>query len=72
LKPFTNYPLVAIVTAALPESSREIIRNAGIQVKEITSLNPVSGRHELNKGQERFADTWTKLRVFELVEYEVG
>jgi hypothetical protein len=68
----TAYPLVAMVTPALPSSARRIIRHAGIAIVDVESLRPGEGRHILDGHDKRFEDTWTKLRAFELVEYDVS
>ncbi|KAL7414295.1 nucleotide-diphospho-sugar transferase [Mrakia frigida] len=67
--PPSKYPLVAMITAPFPEDAREVCRKAGILMKEVPSLKPTEGTHELNEHDKRFEDTWTKLRAFEWVEY---
>lgn len=67
------YPLVVLVTDSLEESSVEALRleakHSNLIVKVIEPLVLPNGQ----KGTliaERFADTWTKLRAFELFEYD--
>lgn len=67
------YPFVVFATADLPESARTVLRTAGITVREIAYLEPEKDNNvELDPNDHRFADTWTKLRCFELLEYEVS
>lgn len=67
------YPLVVMVTPALDEVSRAVIRGRGLKIIEVESISPGKGRNGFDTGFfARFADTWTKLRAFELVEYEVS
>nr|AOR51850.1 glycosyl transferase family 8 protein [Phaffia rhodozyma] len=68
--PPTAYPLVAMITAPFPPEAREVCRRAGILLKEVDSLRPTEGTHELNEHDLRFMDTWTKFRAFEWTEYE--
>lgn len=58
----TKYPLVVMATPQLPEDAREIVRKRGIIVRDIDQLQPEDGTHSLAKHDERFGDTWTKLR----------
>lgn len=58
----TKYPLVVMVTPQLPEEAREIVRKRGLVVRGIDQLQPGEGAHTLAKHDERFGDTWTKLR----------
>ena len=57
-----RYPLVVMVTPAVREGVREILRRRGIQMRDIDSLVPGAGKHSLAKHDTRFQDTWTKLR----------
>lgn len=58
----SKYPLVVMVTSALPEKARAILRKQGIRMREVERLQPPSGKHSLHAHDARFADTWTKLR----------
>lgn len=66
-----KYPLVVMVTPTVTERDREILRKRGIKLRDIESLAPEAGKHSLSTHDARFTDTWTKLRAFELEEYEV-
>lgn len=60
-----------MVTESLPESSRRILVSAGITLHEVIHLSPSAGQHPgFDTAFERFQDTWTKLRAFDLVQYE--
>ena len=63
------YPLVVMVTPSLDQESRDVIKGRGMQMVEVESLRPVQGGAGVF---ERFGDTWTKLRAFELVQWEVS
>ncbi|EFI28638.1 glycosyl transferase [Coprinopsis cinerea okayama7 len=64
----SKYPLVVVAPATLPEEARNALKALNIPVREIDYLNPKEASTE--ELDERFADTWTKLRVFELFEYK--
>ena len=57
----SRYPLVVLVTPALPQHTRDALTRCGILFREIQPLQP-DGGHVTAKYDERFADTWTKLR----------
>jgi len=65
-----GYPLVVMVTPSLPEEARGLLRNCAIRTREVASLYPPV-QHTLADHDSRFADTWTKLRAFELQEFKV-
>lgn len=67
------YPLVVFATRELPPDAREVLTRRGIKVREIEYLQPPPDKQaDLDEHDLRFQDTWTKLRVFEMAEYEVG
>ncbi|OCH96552.1 nucleotide-diphospho-sugar transferase [Obba rivulosa] len=66
----SRYPLVIMVTPSLPPDVREVVKRRGIAMREIERLMPEEGIHQLSQHDGRFQDTWTKLRAFELTEYE--
>ncbi|KAF7320434.1 Galactinol synthase 1 [Mycena kentingensis (nom. inval.)] len=66
----SKFPLVVMATPTLPKSARRVLTRRGIRVREIEPLNPEDGVHTLAGADSRFQDTWTKLRAFELEEYE--
>lgn len=71
IKHNSAYPLVVFATIGLPQDARDILVSQGIRVRDIEYLEPET-KLELDGHDERFADTWTKLRCFEMVEYEVS
>ena len=58
----SKYPLVAMVTPSLPADARSVMRGQGIVLREVESLKPNAGKHDLNAYDVRFSETWTKLR----------
>ncbi|KIY45463.1 glycosyltransferase family 8 protein [Fistulina hepatica ATCC 64428] len=65
----SKYPLVVMVTPDLPREARIVLHKRGIMTYDIEALRP-RGPHTLDAYDARFAETWTKLRAFELVEFE--
>ncbi|KAH9969000.1 nucleotide-diphospho-sugar transferase, partial [Russula dissimulans] len=65
----SRYPLVLLVTPSLSQRTRDALIRHGTQVREIQPLRSDSGPN-IVAHDERFADTWSKLRVFELVEFD--
>lgn len=66
------YPLIVFATKELPLDARQVLQSKGIRVRDIEYLEPkAENKGELVEHDRRFADTWTKLRCFEMVEYEV-
>ena len=68
----SKYPLVVFATPELPEQARSILQRKGIRVRDIKYIDPPKQGKELDEHDQRFADTWTKLRCFEMTEYEVS
>ncbi|KIJ68321.1 glycosyltransferase family 8 protein [Hydnomerulius pinastri MD-312] len=66
----SEYPLVVMATPSLPQEARDILDRRNITVVNISSLQPPEGLHKLSSHDARFADTWTKLRAFELIDYD--
>ncbi|TFK30558.1 glycosyl transferase [Coprinopsis marcescibilis] len=64
----SRYPLVVMATPNLPQEARNILRLEGIPIREVEYLQPKDV--ELAELDKRFADTWTKLHVWELAEYD--
>ncbi len=56
-----RYPLVALVTPALPQRAKDALTRRGILFREIQPLQPDGGL-VIAEYDERFADTWSKLR----------
>ena len=65
----SKYPLVVAVNPALPMEARSALEQAGLEVRVVEPLLP-SGKVTLIA--ERFADTWTKLALFDFEEYDVS
>ncbi|KAH9944519.1 nucleotide-diphospho-sugar transferase [Epithele typhae] len=65
-----RYPLVVMATPSLSVEARAALKGRGIIVRDVETLRPDDGKHTLDAADVRFGDTWTKLRAFELVEYE--
>lgn len=65
----SKYSLVVMITASISEEARMILEREGIKLRQINRLEPNPGSSIIQR-DKRFDDTWTKLRVFELEEYE--
>ncbi|KAI5809075.1 nucleotide-diphospho-sugar transferase, partial [Peziza echinospora] len=63
----SRYPLVVLTTDTLPQSCIKVLDVCGIPRRHVDMIDPPE---KVNIAAERFADTWTKLRVFEMVEYD--
>ncbi|KAG8958933.1 hypothetical protein FRC00_002136 [Tulasnella sp. 408] len=59
----TRYPLVVIATPQLSAAARATITRRGIPIRDVQSLKPRPGAHQLAEHDKRFEDTWTKLRI---------
>ncbi|PCH33510.1 glycosyltransferase family 8 protein [Wolfiporia cocos MD-104 SS10] len=66
----SRYPLVVMVTPGLSQDVRGVLARRNIIMREVDHLLPEEGTHKLSAHDARFQDTWTKLRAFELAEYE--
>ncbi|KAK2461820.1 hypothetical protein APHAL10511_006283 [Amanita phalloides] len=66
----SKYALVAMITPSLPADARIILLKHSIHLREIEPLKPGASKHSLDPYDTRFEDTWTKLRGFELDEYD--
>lgn len=62
----SRYPLVVMITPSLSEEAKNILRRRGIDMRDIQSLHPTSASGE-PLFEDRFADTWTKLRYYSCV-----
>src|SRR5712675_1121396 len=58
----SRYPLVILVTPSLPQRTRDTLNRHGTQIREIQPLQPDGGPNIAAAHDERFADTWSKLR----------
>jgi len=65
----SSYPLIVAINPALPIETQEALEEYGLEVRVVKPLKP-SG--EMTLIAERFVDTWTKVAVFDFVEYDVG
>ncbi|WVR05738.1 hypothetical protein IAU60_002763 [Kwoniella sp. DSM 27419] len=67
----SSYPLIVMTTSAMSTAVRHLIESFSIPVIEVPHLQPASDRHAgFDPSFSRFADTWTKLRVFGMVQYK--
>jgi inositol 3-alpha-galactosyltransferase len=70
----SQYPLIVLYTPTLSENALQALRlesaESNIILRPCDVLQPPKDT-KLTLIAERFEDTWTKLRVFELVEYDV-
>lgn len=58
----SKYELVVMATPGLSEGARKVLSKEKIKVRDIARLDPREGTHTLEAHDERFGDTWTKLR----------
>jgi hypothetical protein len=63
------YPLIVAVNPALPGDCVKALEKAGVRVRRVEPLVP---RGRVTTIAERFVDTWTKLRVWGMEEYDVS
>jgi lipopolysaccharide biosynthesis glycosyltransferase len=59
-----------MVTPTLPQEARDVLKRKGIAVVDVDRLMPGEGVHKLSDHDARFHDTWTKLRGFQMINYE--
>ncbi|KAJ5719737.1 Glycosyl transferase family 8 [Penicillium malachiteum] len=64
----SRYPFVALYVSSFPEEGLDVLRKRGIATQLVPFVTPSSKREYTQ--DPRFADTWTKLVVFSLEEYE--
>ncbi|OQD80860.1 hypothetical protein PENANT_c031G00990 [Penicillium antarcticum] len=64
----TKYPFVAFYTSTFPATGLEILKARGIPAKHVQSVTPGITRKYAQ--DPRFAETWNKLIVFSLEEYD--
>ena len=57
-----KFPLVVMATPSLAQEFRDILLRRGITIRDVDHLRPEEGTHKLEEHDNRFADTWTKLR----------
>ncbi|WVQ97137.1 hypothetical protein IAU59_004247 [Kwoniella sp. CBS 9459] len=67
----SSYPLIAMTTSSLSASARDLITSSSIPILEVNHLMPSQGQHGgFDPSFSRFDDTWTKLQVFGLDQFE--
>lgn len=62
----SKYPLVVMAPPKLSQEARNVLRKLGIIVRDVEYLRS----NNTGFTDKRFSDTWTKIRVWELLEYE--
>lgn len=70
----SRYALVVLYTSSLGDSAIEVLqieseRSGRIKPRRVDLLSPRPGQENVGSVAERFADTFTKLRAFELFKY---
>lgn len=71
IRSVSKYPLVVMATAALPEPSRAVLRDVGIDIVDVDHLEPAEGQHPgFDAKFNHFHEIWTKLAVFSLTDYD--
>jgi len=68
----TKYPLIVLVTDTLPEQCITALEAEGQRTNQlhVHKVDPLLPLENVNLIAARFEDTWTKLRVFELITYD--
>lgn len=64
----TKYPFIAFYTSTFPAEGLKILQSRNIQSQWVPSVTPASTRSYA--ADPRFAETWNKLVVFSLEQYE--
>ncbi|KAL7422480.1 hypothetical protein Q5752_003128 [Cryptotrichosporon argae] len=67
LQSCSSYPLVVLATPTLPAFWRDVIERAGLRIVDVPRLAPPAA---VDVAFERFAETWTKLQVFGLAQFD--
>jgi hypothetical protein len=67
-KHHSKFPLIVLYNEKVPHKALDVLRAYGLAIRPIEMLLPAG---EVTTIAERFVDTWAKMRVFELIEYEV-
>ena len=62
-----NAPLVVMVTPYVAQWKRQILENDGCRVVEVQA---VEGDYAITPAEERWIDTFSKLRIWQFVEYD--
>ncbi len=65
----TPYPLVVLVTDDIDAADRQLLQDDGCILRPVEPLRPASGLRD-SYANARFAQVWTKLRAWQLTDYE--
>ncbi|KAF8922425.1 nucleotide-diphospho-sugar transferase [Mucidula mucida] len=66
----SKYPLICMVTPNLPHADREVLRKRGLKMFEVGRVTPDEDRQRFADTDMRFLETWSKVRTFEMVDYD--
>ncbi|KAI9747708.1 MAG: Peptidyl-prolyl cis-trans isomerase H [Chaenotheca gracillima] len=68
----TKHPLIILVTETLPQACIDVFQSKHWDSLKIIvqKVDPLVPEREVNVVAKRFEDTWTKLRVFGLLDYD--
>ncbi|UZJ53086.1 hypothetical protein CBS101457_002406 [Exobasidium rhododendri] len=66
----SNYPLIAMVTSDVGEEALAALTSLGCVIRPVKRLHPGHSKGDKNMAFAHFGDVWTKLRAFDLTEYE--
>ncbi|KAK0530709.1 hypothetical protein OC835_003918 [Tilletia horrida] len=64
----SKYPFVVMATSTLSEHARQVARELGCEIRDVQPIIP--GEKATSAAFERFGEAWTKLRAFELDDFE--
>jgi len=65
----SDAPLVVMVTDAIDEETRQLLRSDGCLLRDVAPLRPLNGATG-GYANARFAEVWTKLAVWGLTEFD--
>jgi len=65
----SQYPLVVMVTSDLAKEAHRVLEHRSIRLR-IIDVYPTLEHPNIQYKDARFAETWTKLKCFELTEYD--
>ncbi|KAK0208366.1 nucleotide-diphospho-sugar transferase [Desarmillaria ectypa] len=66
----SKYPLIVMVTPDIPQDARNVLKNRGLISVDVGVVAPEASRQRFDIHDARFADTWSKVRTFEMVDYD--
>ncbi|MCX8956366.1 glycosyltransferase family 8 protein [Erwinia psidii] len=69
LRAKTAWPLVVMVTSNIDAAARHLLERAGCLLREVTPLLKDTNK-QTRYANERFAEVWSKLAVWQLTEFE--